>query len=245
MLLGFGTNSVERRDTGKYFVFGRFIGIIIVGLLTAMIGLVFVDLFNYFMILFGILTITFGLIIIYRLYEKYKIKTSNPIKSPCGSLNSESCVTCIPVPAQVCSDPSTKSESISISPCTICENEVCKFGNSEHVCKTLPKSKHGSKLTKRYSFFLGLFRGATPCFKLLVIAPLLIVVDFYVAVLMVLVFAATSTIYTLIGFISASILTSFRKYETHVQVAGAITLIGIGIYTIIIKIITPACTVGL
>jgi hypothetical protein len=243
MLLGFGTNSVERRDTGKYFVIGRFFGVIIIGLIIAMIGLVFVDLFYYFMILFGILTITFGIFIFYKLYGKYKLKTSEPIDETCESLNLDSCTSC--GAAYACSGSSTEPDSGSTTSCTTCADEVCKFGNNEHVCKTLPKSKHGSKLTKHYSFFLGLFRGATPCFKLLVIAPLLIVVDFYVAVLMVLIFAATSTIYTIIGFISASILTSFRKYETHLQVAGASTLIVIGIYTIIIKLITPACTVGL
>jgi cytochrome c biogenesis protein CcdA len=238
MLLGFGTTSVERRETGKYFVSGRFIGVIIIGLIIAMIGLVFVDFFDYLMILFGILTITFGLLIFYKLYEKYKVKVSNPVNPTCGSLNLDECAA-----AHACSESTSNPDNGNT--CTSCESNTCKLGNNEHVCKTLPRSKHGSKLTKRYSFFLGLFRGATPCLKLFVIAPLLIVVDFYVAVLMVLVFAATSTIYTIIGFISASILTSFRKYETHVQIAGATILIAIGLYTIIIRLITPACTVGL
>ena len=130
--------------------------------------------------------------------------------------------------------------------CKACESKCteCDIGNNNHVCKTIPKSMQHSKLTKRYSLLLGLFRGATPCLKVFIIAPLLIAVDLWLAFWMVIIFAASSTVYTIIGFISASVLTSFWKYESYVQVAGASILIGIGIFTIITKLLTPICAVG-
>jgi cytochrome c biogenesis protein CcdA len=231
MLLGFGATSIERRETGKYFILGRFIGIIILGLIIASIGVVFLGYIDHLMVLFGVLTITFGLIIFYQIYQKNRSKKDPSEINVCAECNHTS---------QTYKKNSTHSWS-----CSSCESTQCEMGNDKHVCKTIPKSMLGVKLTKHYSFMLGIFRGATPCLKIFIIAPLLLIVHFWLAVLMIIIFAAASSVYTIIGFISASVLTNFRKYEKYVQVAGACMLIGIGAFTIINRIISTSCAVGI
>jgi len=87
---------------------------------------------------------------------------------------------------------------------------------------------------KTASFFaLGVFRGATPCLKVAVLAPLLISVDFGLAMIMVLAYAAVSTVYPVIGLLSGNLLRQTRKYAVHVRVAAAVLIIALGIYFII------------
>jgi hypothetical protein len=100
-------------------------------------------------------------------------------------------------------------------------------------------------LTKQYSFLLGVLRGATPCLKIFILAPLLIIVDLRLAFLMILIYATGSTVYPMIGFLSANIITNFRKYEAYIQTTGAFVLISIGVFTIIKNLLTPTCPIGL
>ncbi|MFQ5910488.1 MAG: hypothetical protein ACE5IJ_07180 [Thermoplasmata archaeon] len=87
-------------------------------------------------------------------------------------------------------------------------------------------SKH-----KTVSFFsLGVFRGATPCLEVAVLAPLLISVDFGLAMLMVLAYATVSTIYPIIGMLSGNLLRQSRRYALHVRVAAALLIIVLGFY---------------
>lgn len=81
-----------------------------------------------------------------------------------------------------------------------------------------------------YVFLLGAIRGATPCAKMMVLAPLLVSVDFSLAIGMVLVFAAASTVYPIIGFLSGGILRQTRRYALYLRVGAALLLIALGIY---------------
>ena len=85
----------------------------------------------------------------------------------------------------------------------------------------------------KYGFFLGVLRGATPCAKVIVLAPLLVAVGFPFSLLLILVYALTSTIYPIIGYLSAELLSKFEKYRYALKMLGALILITIGIYTII------------
>lgn len=225
MLLGFGTTSIERRDTGKYFISGRFLGVVILGLIIASLGVVVTGYMTYFLVLFGILTIIFGLFIVFKMYKRIKSERSNPTQMVCGQ--SESCTSCTSCSMDHNMNESGNSNCEEIS----CENNSCII--------------QSSNMTKRYSFILGLFRGATPCLKIFILAPLLIIVDLQLAFMMILVFALASTIYPIIGFLSASVLMNFRKYEAYVRVTGAVVLISIGIFTIVKYLLTPPCTIGM
>lgn len=96
-----------------------------------------------------------------------------------------------------------------------------------------PCGEFDSKPKTASFFILGVFRGATPCLKVMVLAPLLISVDFWVAVVMVLAFAAVSTVYPVIGLLSGNLIRQWRKYAPHIRVIAALIIILVGIYFII------------
>jgi len=90
-----------------------------------------------------------------------------------------------------------------------------------------------SKSKIAYIFLLGVVRGATPCVKIMVLAPLLISVDFGLAIGMVLVFAAASTVYPIIGFLSGNIIRQSKRYALYVRVGAALMMIVLGAYFIV------------
>ncbi|MCJ2557283.1 MAG: hypothetical protein LN415_09315 [Candidatus Thermoplasmatota archaeon] len=107
-----------------------------------------------------------------------------------------------------------------------CKREV--MANGGEPCEELDSPP------KTASFFaLGVFRGATPCLKVAILAPLLISVDFGLAMIMVLAYAAVSTVYPVIGLLSGNLLRKTRKYAIHVRVAAAVLIIALGAYFII------------
>lgn len=108
--------------------------------------------------------------------------------------------------------------------------------NPKHSAKHNPNHndcKKPKNIKNKHVFLLGLFRGATPCLKLMILAPLLIAVDFWLAVAIVIVYAAASTIYPVIGFLFGSLLRKSERYQKHLKVAGALILIFVGIYSIL------------
>jgi hypothetical protein len=80
------------------------------------------------------------------------------------------------------------------------------------------------------AFLLGVMRGATPCVKLMVLAPLLIAVGPWWALALSFVYALASTAYPLIGFLAASSLAHLPRYERALKASGAFLLIFIGLY---------------
>jgi cytochrome c biogenesis protein CcdA len=83
------------------------------------------------------------------------------------------------------------------------------------------------------AFLLGVMRGATPCVKLMVLAPLLIAVGPLWAVALSLVYALASSAYPIIGFLLASSASYLPRHERAVKVAGAAVMIIIGAYMIV------------
>ena len=88
-------------------------------------------------------------------------------------------------------------------------------------------------LEKRSGFILGVLRGATPCAKVIVLAPLLVAFGFPSSLLLILVYAGASTMYPIIGYLSADVLSNFKEHQFKLKILGAIILIIIGIYTIL------------
>jgi cytochrome c biogenesis protein CcdA len=80
------------------------------------------------------------------------------------------------------------------------------------------------------AFLLGIMRGATPCVKLMVLAPLLIAVGPLWAAALSFVYALASSAYPVIGFLAASSISYVPRYERAVKVAGASIMILIGLY---------------
>ncbi len=80
---------------------------------------------------------------------------------------------------------------------------------------------------------LGVTRGAAPCVKLLVLAPLLIAVGPLAAVPIALAFAIASSGYPLIGFLAASSLSHLPRSERPMRLIGAAILVFSGIYVVV------------
>lgn len=94
-------------------------------------------------------------------------------------------------------------------------------------------AKKKSGLKPAGAFLLGVMRGATPCVKLMVLAPLLIAVGPLWAIVLSLVYALTSSAYPIIGFLLASSVSYIPKYERAAKVAGAAVMILVGVYMIV------------
>ena len=95
---------------------------------------------------------------------------------------------------------------------------------------TQDPSAKGKGIKPDSAFLLGVLRGATPCVKLMVLAPLLIAVGPWMALALSFVYALASSGYPLIGFLAASSLAHVPNYERAMKVAGAMLLIFIGFY---------------
>ena len=88
----------------------------------------------------------------------------------------------------------------------------------------------GEGIKPNSAILLGVLRGATPCVKLMVLAPLLIAVGPSWALALSFVYALSSSAYPLIGFLAASSLSYIPRYELALKAAGAFLLIFIGFY---------------
>ncbi len=196
--MGFGARS-DSKLTGGYFILGRVIGLITLGMVIASIGFIFAGYTVYLLVIFGTLTIIFGLLVIFNknINAKFRLR------------------------------PHFKLKPTATNGGTRIENKSCK-GNHKH-------NRHCRKanINNKYAFGLGIFRGATPCLKIIVLAPLLIVVEIQLAFLMMLAYIGTSTIYPVIGHLTANIVTKFDKYDMYIRVTGAAVLIVLGIYSLV------------
>jgi cytochrome c biogenesis protein CcdA len=199
--MGFGART-DSKLTGTYFILGRVIGVILLGMIIASIGFILEGYTIYLVLIFGVLTIIFGLLVIFN--KKLTWKSISPFKSHLK--------------------PTAMDGGTCIGP---------KKGHGK--CKNNHKGHHPQKgriFNNKYAFSLGLFRGATPCLKIMVLTPLLLVVELQLALLMMLGYVATSTIYPIIGHLTANLVTKFDKYDLYIRVTGAVVLIILGIYSI-------------
>lgn len=172
ILLAFGMTSAEKKDVGKYFVFGRFLGLIILGLIIVSLGMIFDGFVIYLLIIFGVLTIIFGGLVIVKIYPRIRNRS---MKSNFGS--------------QDHADFNNQAYHYNI------DRKCDQVGSQTHQRKG--RCDHGShginnghgkyfksiNMNKKNGFLLGVFRGATPCLKILILAPLLIVVELPLAFL--------------------------------------------------------------
>jgi len=218
-LLGFGTTSSENaRRVGLFFIGGRVLGLVGIGLAIALLGLALSEVKNQIVIAFAVLSIAFGVIMLF-LYKK------------------EGCVFESWHLTKRCPDDKAKGAHSSCEGCNGCASRKAGGGGKGEG----DAAAATGKFTAAYGLALGAFRGATPCFKLVVLAPLLVSVSVPVAVLMMVVYALTSTIYPLIGFLSARLFMNVKGGVPVVRVAGAVMLIIIGVYSLVNLLATEGC----
>jgi len=234
IFMGFGT-SAEHRSVGKWFIVGRFLGLIFLGSLISLLRFAAQDAMPVILLIFGLSTILFGLFMLL----KHTIKTifseerSHAIRNKNLSdnvvLSLLSLFMVLPGKGN-CEGKPKNSQNL--------EAEHHNNSGGPGKCK-----KHGN-FEKKYGFTLGLLRGATPCAKVIVLAPLLVAVGFPSSLLLILVYASASTIYPIIGYLSADLLSKFEKHRLALKILGALILITIGVYTIINVVMWDTTHVG-
>jgi cytochrome c biogenesis protein CcdA len=207
-LVSFGVTS-EDQVRGIYFILGRIVGLVFLGLAIATFSF-FADLPPlYFVVAFGILSILFGFMVIAQVTGTWERLTSYL--------------------------PWKKSNEAG---------NPGKHHGKKHFKRALKEGQKARKFKNGYVFGLGVARGATPCLKILILVPLLVAVDIYLALAMILVYALTSTIYPVIGFLSGNLLRSVEKHAFYVKVSAALLLVAVGVYSII-NVLTQSHTGGI
>lgn len=107
--------------------------------------------------------------------------------------------------------------------------------NNAHACGLPDNNNNCNNNLKmnKLGFYMGLSRGATPCVKVLPVILLFVGLNPLNAAAIILIFALTSTIYPIIGFISANVFKDILSKRSEVKWLSAAVMIIIGIYYII------------
>lgn len=209
IFMSFGTTS-EKRSIGKWFVAGRFLGLILLGSVISLLRFAASDTTQLILLIFGISTIAFGMYELIKHLAARKMEHENNKKArkryPTNHLVFSMLSLFVTFP----------------------QKGKCKEGG--HKGKGHCKKRWA--LEKRSGFYLGILRGATPCAKIIVLAPLLVAVGFPGSFPLIFVYTAASTIYPVIGYLSADVLSNFEKHQFLLKIAGTFLLIAIGLFTI-------------
>ncbi len=223
IFMGFGT-SAEHKRVGKFFIAGRFLGLVFLGSAISLLRFAAQDAIPIILLIFGVSTIFFGLFMLL----KHTIKTYFSMEGPHGLLKRS------PTDNFILS---ILSFFMVLPGNKKCRNKSKSPDHDDHYDNHEPgKRGHCKKridFEGKYGFVLGVLRGATPCAKVIVLAPLLVAVGFPFSLLLILVYALISTVYPIIGYLSADVLSKFERYRYALKILGALILISIGIYTII------------
>lgn len=237
IFMSFGTSS-EDKSVGKWFIFGRFLGLIVLGSVISLLRFAAQDAMPAILLIFGVSTILFGLFMLI----KYAITNHFPKEH--GTINPRQkrhdhimlLLTSFFVVGKMGSERSKGGSNNGYS----CKNPDSKTHDQEKRgnCK---KRAH---FKGKYGFTLGVLRGATPCLKIVVLAPLLVAVGFPSSLLLILVYASASSIYPIIGYLSADLLSNFQRYQRPLKILGAVILITIGAYSIMKVVMWDTTHVG-
>jgi cytochrome c biogenesis protein CcdA len=227
IFMSFGTSS-ENRSVGKWFILGRFLGLILLGSVISLLRFAAQDATQIILLIFGLSTIAFGFFELFRHLlkerESMDYTSKNKKRYPSNHLVYSLLSLFVVLPHKGKLRGKT-------------HNGMGRdhFKGGEHGGKGA--CKRGRSLEKRSGFMLGVLRGATPCAKVVVLAPLLVVFGFPASLLLILVYAGASTIYPVIGYLSADVLSNFEKHQFKLKIAGALILVSIGVYTLM-KVVT-------
>jgi hypothetical protein len=205
IFMSFGTSS-EERSVGRWFMLGRFLGLILLGSVISLLRFAAQDATITILLIFGLSTIVFGLFELVKNTIWSRADNKRPRKYPSNHIVFSLLSLFVALP----------------------QKGKCKGGKH----KGNGKCGKRRRLEKRSGFLLGVFRGATPCAKIIVLAPLLVAVGFPSSLFLIVIYASASTIYPVIGYLSADVLSNFEEHQFKLKIAGALILVAIGIYTL-------------
>jgi cytochrome c biogenesis protein CcdA len=234
LFMAFGMSTVELRS-GLWFLTGRTIGLLLLGLIIIFAGL-FLELSPKLMQgIAGLLAVMFGVVLVGKNLERRKEEGGEARGEAKGSGQGSHGHN----PGNPGCDGGNPGGHKGMHHGKSGNGQCKKHGKKQNpfvdddFCEIKPDIKHASMKNKRaFGFGLGVFRGITPCFKIVVLAPLLIAVPFTSGVTMIFVFTAVSMVYPLIGYLSASTLHSAVQNRKLMMIVGGLVLIIIGAYYI-------------
>ena len=172
---------------------------------------------------FGLFSVLFGVLVLGRQYLERKVQKLKATHRP----DPAKCKAC-----GKCSVENKKDEDLFKATCN-CDVFGPIGASCDHDAHELEaREKKPSRFGPRYGLALGLFRGATPCAKMMLLAPLLIVSDLPLTIAILLVYAAASTVYPVIGLMSARIISKVKVGSVWIKAAGAMVVLIVGIYSI-------------
>ncbi len=221
ILMSFGTRS-EEKSVGLWFIAGRFLGLIVLGSVISLLRFAAQDVIPLVLLIFGISTLMFGVLILLRHY--IESRNSHPERD----LSNRFIFSLLSLFMVLPGGQKCKGKSWT--------HKIHKNQNG-HLKGQPGCHKRLKNASNRLGFSLGVVRGATPCAKVIVLIPLLVAFGFPQSLPLILVYAATSTVYPVIGYLSADVLTNFEDHRFKLRMLGAIILILMGSYYII-KVLT-------
>ncbi len=235
IFMGFGTTT-QHRSAGKWFVGGRFLGLMVLGSIISLFRFAAQDAMPVILLIFGMSTIIFGLFMLF----KHSIKNllfrghthANWKKNPREHIISSLLSLFMVMPGNRKCQGGSPTKHLNRNSCHHHEHNKGQCDN------------HRSS-QRKYGFYLGVLRGATPCAKVIVLAPLLVAFGFPSSLLLIFVYASASTIYPVIGYLSADLLLKFEKHRFALKILGALTLITLGVYTIIKLVMWDTAHIGI
>ena len=254
LFLAFGMSTVELR-TGMYFLAGRTVGLIVLGLIIIFAGM-FLEISPKLMQgVAGILAVAFGLILVVQHSKKKQDERSgrkefSELYSRSQNPKINDSLASGTTRGFHIGRTKTKNERGKANAIEVMNNG----GGCEHPgqhkrddCKKHEKRMKGEmcelkndireidgsgKNRQAFGFGVGLLRGVTPCFKIVVLAPLMVAISVGDAVLMLLVFVGVSMVYPVIGYLSANTMHNLIHNRKLMLMIGGIILIIIGLYYI-------------
>lgn len=229
MFVAMGTSVGRGWKVGVAFIAGRFIGVIALGIFIALFGW-YMDLDSSVMILiFAIMSLLFGALVLLwprglarlRLLRHCEVDGCENCE---GSNDSQH-------------DSQTHNKTHDCNSCSSSKNCAAKSLETQSQDTKERKRLHGrfekyKGLSLASITVFGFVRGATPCLKILLLVPLILTLPLYESLVVTGLFAISSSVYSIIGIFMGSLLgmAISEKRIPHLRKAGAIMLIGIGIY---------------
>jgi hypothetical protein len=207
--LSFGTRG-DSAAVGGRFIAGRIIGLVLIGVAISAVGAIMEIPPIYFVAIFAAASVLFGMLMLVGIYGGPG-PVKRRLRHALGLQRGQRC-----------------EEGQDVR-----GTGQGAWGTGQGTGALGSGAERKTTLKPTGAFLLGVMRGATPCVKLMVLAPLLIAVGPLWAVVLSLVYALTSSAYPIIGFLLASSVSYIPKYERAAKVAGAAVMILVGVYMIV------------
>lgn len=206
--------------TSLAFLGGRFLGILVLGMILALFGF-FIEIDTQLMLyIFGAMTIVFGILILF---------------SPTISSRLRILKNCEMGECSDCDD----HEDSTDHDCKSCPSSDNCGSSKIHGEIGSNKKRVDSWIASRLGAFgilgiliLGGVRGATPCLKFMLLLPLIITLPFLEYVAITSTYALSSSVYTVIGISIAEVFRNISpdRFKRYLVRSGAISMVLIGIY---------------